>query len=166
MSAITEAFSTQLPCTRALHHDTRAWPKWHSSILAPLWNISALQPTHYSQDMCQLLEHHFLAVTILWVFRLFIFLFGSSFWWAFHKIVLSCFSLVWFCATLWTAAHQAPLSMGFSRQDYWSGLPFPPQGIFLMQGSNQCLLHRPALSDWFFTTGPTWEYDPIILWNS
>ena len=30
--------------------------------------------------------------------------------------------------TLWTAAHQAPLSMGFSRQEYWSGLSFPPPG--------------------------------------
>ena len=29
------------------------------------------------------------------------------------------------CATLWTAAHQAPLTMGFSRQEYWSGLPYP-----------------------------------------
>ena len=33
-----------------------------------------------------------------------------------------------FFATLWTAAHQAPLSMGFSRQEYWSGLPCPPPG--------------------------------------
>ena len=32
--------------------------------------------------------------------------------------------------TLWTVAHQAPLSMGFSRQEYWSGLPFPSQGQF------------------------------------
>ena len=32
--------------------------------------------------------------------------------------------------TLWTVAHQAPLSMGFSRQEYWSGLPFPSRGIF------------------------------------
>ena len=32
---------------------------------------------------------------------------------------------VWLCATLWTAAHQAPLSPGFSRQEHWSGLPFP-----------------------------------------
>ena len=31
-------------------------------------------------------------------------------------------------ATLWTVAHQAPLSLGFSRQEYWSGLPFPPPG--------------------------------------
>ena len=36
----------------------------------------------------------------------------------------SCLTL----ATLWTVAHQAPLSWGFSRQEYWSGLPFPPPG--------------------------------------
>ena len=34
------------------------------------------------------------------------------------------------CATLWTAAPQAPLSMGFSRQEYWSGLPFPSPVVF------------------------------------
>ena len=39
-----------------------------------------------------------------------------------------------------TVACPAPLSMGFSRQEYWSGLPFPPQGIFLTQGSNPGLL--------------------------
>ena len=32
------------------------------------------------------------------------------------------------CPTLWTIVHQAPLSMGFSRQEYWSGLPFPSPG--------------------------------------
>ena len=42
--------------------------------------------------------------------------------------VLSCFSRVQLCAVLWTVAFQAPLSMGFSRQEYWSGLPFPPSG--------------------------------------
>ena len=44
----------------------------------------------------------------------------------------------------WTVACQTPPSMGFSRQEYWSGLPFPSQGIFLTQGSNPyllCLLH-------------------------
>ena len=47
-------------------------------------------------------------------------------------------------ATLWTTAHQAPLSMGFSRQQYWSGLHVLLQGIFPTQGSNPhllCLLH-------------------------
>ena len=50
-------------------------------------------------------------------------------------------------ATPWTAAHQAPPSAGFCRQEYWSGLPFPPPGIFPTQGSNLrllCLLHWQA----------------------
>ena len=42
--------------------------------------------------------------------------------------VLSPFTCVWFCAPPWTGAHQAPLSMGFSRQEYWSGLPCSPPG--------------------------------------
>ena len=37
-------------------------------------------------------------------------------------------------AILWTVAHQAPLSMGFTRQEYWSGLPFPPAGDLLNPG--------------------------------
>ena len=43
-----------------------------------------------------------------------------------HAGILSHFSCVRLFATLWTAAHQAPLSMGFSRQEYWSGVPRPP----------------------------------------
>ena len=42
-----------------------------------------------------------------------------------YACMLSRFSRVRLCVTLWTAAHQAPLSTGFSRQEYWSGLPFP-----------------------------------------
>ena len=42
-----------------------------------------------------------------------------------HACVLSCFSCVWLFATPWTVAHQAPLSMGFSRQEHWRGLPCP-----------------------------------------
>ena len=45
-----------------------------------------------------------------------------------HILLLLCFSRVWLWVTLWTVAHQAPLSMGFSRQEYWSGLPCPPPG--------------------------------------
>ena len=40
-------------------------------------------------------------------------------------LLLSRFSCVWLCATPQTAAHQAPPSLGFSRQEHWSGLPFP-----------------------------------------
>ena len=42
-------------------------------------------------------------------------------------VAKSCLTL----ATLWTVAHQAPLSMGFSREEYWSGLPFPSPGDLL-----------------------------------
>ena len=44
-------------------------------------------------------------------------------------------------AVPWTLARQAPLSVGFSRQEYWSGSPFASPGIFLTQGSNPGLLH-------------------------
>ena len=43
-----------------------------------------------------------------------------------HACMLSHFSRVQLFATLWTVAHQAPLFMGFSRQEYWRGLPCPP----------------------------------------
>ena len=52
---------------------------------------------------------------------------------------------------------QAPLSMEFSRQGYWSGLPFPSPGTFPTQGSNPESL---ALADVFFTTCATWK--PLI----
>ena len=52
-------------------------------------------------------------------------------------------------ATLWTVAHQAPLSIGFSRQKYWSGLPYPPPWDLPDQGSNLHLLHcREILYHW------------------
>ena len=52
--------------------------------------------------------------------------------------LLSCFPLF---LIPWTVALHIPLSMGFPRQKYWSGLPFLPQGIFLTQRLNLCLLH-------------------------
>ena len=60
-------------------------------------------------------------------------------------------------ATLWTVAYQAPLSMGFSRQEYWSGLPCPSPGHLPRPGIKPASLMSPALADGFFTTGATWE---------
>ena len=62
--------------------------------------------------------------------------------------------------TPWTVAHQAPLSMGFHRQEYWSGLPRPPpgnlsQGIF-PQGWNLCLLHLLHLQVRSLPLVPLW----------
>ena len=50
---------------------------------------------------------------------------GFSLWWLLPKVKMKSLSCVRLFATPWTVAHQVPLSMGFSRQEYWSGLPFP-----------------------------------------
>ena len=55
---------------------------------------------------------------------------------------------------LWTVAHQAPLSMGFSRQEYWSGLPFPPPRDLPNPGIESMFPVSPALAGGFFTTEP------------
>ena len=71
--------------------------------------------------------------------------------------MLSRFSCVWLFGTPWTVAHQALLSMGFSRQEYWSGLPFPSPGDLLDTGMEPMSLMSPALAGGFFTTCATWE---------
>ena len=60
-------------------------------------------------------------------------------------------------ATLWTVAHLAPPSMGFSRQEYWSGLPCPPPGDLPNPGIEPASLVSPALAGAFFSTSTTWE---------
>ena len=66
-------------------------------------------------------------------------------------------SHIQFFATLWTVAHQAPLSMGFSRQEYWSGLSFPSPRDLVTPGIEPMSLVSPALAGGFFTTSATWE---------
>ena len=106
------------------------------------------------------LSHHFLLLDIcitlcslqntftsivIWVFQWppegsFIFLNSHFLKWLYWRsercklCVLSHFSRVWLLATLWTTVHQATLSMGFSRQEYWSGSPCPPPGDLPNQG--------------------------------
>ena len=69
------------------------------------------------------------------------------------KSLQSCSTL----ATPWTVACQAPLSLGFSRQQYWSGLPFPSPGDLPDPGIEPTFLKSPALACGFFTTSATWE---------
>ena len=75
----------------------------------------------------------------------------------YHEVTCACvlshFSHVWHIATLWTVAHQAPLSMGLSRQEYWSGWPCPPPGDL----PDPEIKSASALSGRFFTTSTTWE---------
>ena len=65
--------------------------------------------------------------------------------------VLSCVQLF---ATPWTVACQAPLPMGFSRQEYWSGLPFPAPGDLPDPGIEPTSPVSPVLIVGFFTTEP------------
>ena len=70
------------------------------------------------------------------------------------------------CLTLcdsWTVAHQAPLSMGFSMQEYWSGLPFPPPRDLPNPGIEPMSLTSPALAGRFFTTSATIPWDAHSL---
>ena len=66
-----------------------------------------------------------------------------------HAKSLSHFQL---CETPWTVACQLPLSKGFSRQGYWSGLPVPPLGDLSHPGVENMSPASPALAGSFFTT--------------
>ena len=75
-------------------------------------------------------------------------------------LLLSRFSRVQLCATPCTAAYQAPLSMGFSRQECWSRFPFPSPGDLPNPGIEPTSLASLALAGGFFTTEPPcsgWE---------
>ena len=72
--------------------------------------------------------------------------------------VRSHFSRVRLFVTLWTVARQAPLSMGFSRQEYWSGLPYPPPGDLPNPGSE---LMAPALQA-IVSESPGKPQNPIV----
>ena len=99
-----------------------------SGLVFLLWSTTLPQPGHSNQG--------------LW----------SRFWWGSCVCVLSRVTHVWFFAILWTVARQAPLSMEFSRQEfYWSGLSCPSPGDL----PNSGIETSPALADGFFTTRTT-----------
>ena len=75
----------------------------------------------------------------------------------YHHLLTICvppssFSHVQLSETLWTVARQVPLSMGFSRQEHWCGLPYPPPGALPDPGVESASLMSAALADGFFTT--------------
>ena len=71
--------------------------------------------------------------------------------------MLSRFRCVRLCVTLWPAAYQAPLSMGFSRQEHWRGLPGPSPEDLLGAGIESLSPISPALRGVFFTTSAAWK---------
>ena len=90
-------------------------------------------------------------------------------WWCndyVNKIALQICHLKWkslshvqLSETLWTVARQVPLSMGFSRQEYWSRLPFPPSGYLPNPGIKPA---SPPLTGVFLYHWATWEA-PILF---
>ena len=72
----------------------------------------------------------------------------------FQLLLFSCSVVSNSFATPWTVAHQTPLSMGFSRQEYSSGLLFPSPGDPPDSGIKSVVLMSPALAGGFFTTEP------------
>ena len=91
-----------------------------------------------------------------------------------NACMLSCFRNVQLIVIPRTIDHQAPLSLGFSRQEYWSVLPCPSPGDLPNPGIKPVTLMSPALAGRFFTTSTTWEALCIlinkcyfiILWHS
>ena len=79
-----------------------------------------------------------------------------------YACVLSHFSCVRLFVSRWTVAHQAPLSMGFPRQEYCCGLPCPPPRDLPEPGIKPASLMSPSLAGRFFTPSITWE-DPNCL---
>ena len=73
--------------------------------------------------------------------------------------VLSC---VWLFVTPWTVACQAPRSMGFSRQEYWGGLPLPPPGDLPDPGTEPM---SPALAGRLFTTEPAGKPHSVLKFS-
>ena len=71
------------------------------------------------------------------------------------NVKVKSLSLVWLFATLWTVTQQAPQSMGFSRQEYWSGLPFPSP--INVKGDHK------ILSQQTHQEGKKWDYAPLAF---
>ena len=96
--------------------------------------------------------------SILW-------LFNNNFWgkqttlniYIGFKTLILCLVMSRLFATLWTVAQQVPLCMGFPRQEYWNGLPFPPKDL-----PDPGIDPHPALAGGFFTTVPSGK-PPVIL---
>ena len=81
-----------------------------------------------------------------------------------YAVTAQLLSHVWLFLTPWTVAYQASLSVGFSRQKYWSGVSFPLPGGFPYPGIDPESLLSPALASGFFTTAPPGKRKSVIYW--
>ena len=87
-----------------------------------------------------------------------------SIWGIYHFSLFVCVLChIWLFMTPWTVVFQAPLCMKFSRQEYWSGLPFPTPGDLPDPGIKPTSLVSPALAGGFFITAPCGK--PLSLYQ-
>ena len=122
---------------------------WHKEI--QLWECSGVEDVQYEfQKIWPSCDELNLRGPFSW----FVFATGTR---TVCACLLSHFRHIWRFATLWTVAYQAALSMGCSRQEYWSGLPCPLPGYLPHPGIRLVSLMSPALGGRFFTTSATWE---------
>ena len=107
-------------------------------------SLSLAAPRSWPQWITCTSSHH---LSVKWTLPVFLL----------RACVLSRFSRVQLFETPWTVTHQVPLSMGFSRQEYWSGLPCPPPGDLPDPGIEPVSLTSSAVASGFFTTNTTWK---------
>ena len=111
------------------------------SVIYPWWETPHTQNGQYTEE-----KRNILPTTGIW-HTVFIF----------SPCMHSHFRRVWLFMTPWTVASQVPLSMGFSRQKYWSWLPCPPPGYLPDPGMEPGSLMSPSLAVGLFTTSTTWS---------
>ena len=129
------------------------WTKWANSYNQSISLIHIHTHTYYSLSLSH--THTHTPESLRNPNRIFTYYFA----WSSCSCVsmLSHFSRVWFFGTPQTVACQVPVSTELASQEYWSGLPCPPQGDLPNPGIEPASLPYPALAGGFFTTNATWE---------
>ena len=136
------------------HWKWQDWDTWLNSQLL-LLNISFLFDSlvfHIKEINCKVLTYHGLLKTK--------FMKGLS------VCMLSCFTHIRLFVNQWTVAHQAPLSMGLSRQGYWSESPCPPPGESSWPRDRNCVSSNSCMAGWFFTIEPPGKSTKGLVLNS
>ena len=146
----------------------REWRGAHSSLLA--WRIPWTEEPGGLQSMrSQRVSHDWVTIThthththeIYWLYKPFSNQVILEQKWVLILVIQLCVRLlsrVRLLVTPWTVAHQAPLSMGFPRQEYWSGLSSPSPGDFPNPGIKLMFPVTSTLADEFFTDAPPGKY--------
>ena len=131
------------------HMASHLFPSWRHDKLVPNWFAMNMEPWPLKSAWVWVLTLPSTAMVLLKLLHLSASISSFVIWEQFSAHMM-CVLVVQSCLTLWlpwTVAHQAPLSMGFSRQEYWSGLPCPPPGDLLDPGMEPASLVSPAVAD-------------------